>query len=224
MSGRQTEFVHPGRIATVAALLLVFYCALTVAVVAHPAPFAVETWWADVLSSHRVGALTSVARAFNAVGLFPWSLIVVALATLVVWRARIAAGVVTFLAGEVASWIIGSLTKTGVGRSRPPGALVHTTTESFPSGHTAFATVTAVLLVGLLCSREKRGVWAVLAGVAALGMAWSRTYLTAHWLVDVAGGLALGAAAGLSALAWRSWRLQRVDAALTPDHEQEVLT
>ena len=224
MSGRHTGLVRPGRTAIVAALLLGFYCALTVVVLAHPTPFAVETWWADLLAAHRSGALTTVARAFDAVGLFPWSLIVVALATVVIWRARIVAGVATLLSGEAASWVIGSLTKIGVGRSRPPEAIVDTSTASFPSGHTAFATVTAVLLVGLLCSRERRGVWAVPAGIVAFAMAWSRTYLAAHWLADVAGGLALGGAAGLGALAWRSWTMMQADAAAPPDNERKVLT
>ena len=101
---------------------------------------------------------------------------------------------------------------------------MHASGSSFPSGHTAFATVTAVLLVGLLCSRERRGTWAVLAAVVALAMAWSRTYLRAHWLVDVVGGLAIGAAAGLGALAWRSRRLERDVVASPPDTKRKVFS
>jgi membrane-associated phospholipid phosphatase len=224
LSGRRNELAHPGWTAIAAALLLGLFLALTAAVLAHPAPFAVERWWVDVVSAHKGGAPTSIARVFNAVGLFPWSLIVVGLATLVVWRARVVAGVATFLAGEAASWTIGSLTKIGVGRSRPLEGLVHASSASFPSGHTAFAAVTAVLLVGLLCSRGRRGAWAVLAAAAALAMAWSRTYLGVHWLADVIGGLALGTAAGLGALAVRTWRLRSAEVATPPDHERKAIT
>ena len=224
MRDRQTELAQTGRVFGAAALLLGLLVVLTAAVLVHPAPFTAERWWADVVSTHRGSAPTVVALAFNAVGLFPWSLIVVGLATLVVWRARVVAGVGTLLAGEAASWTVASLTKLGVGRPRPLDGLVHAASASFPSGHTAFATVTAVLLVGLLGSREPRGAWAVLAAAAALAMAWSRTYLGVHWLADVIGGLALGTAAGLSALAWRTWRLQRAGVSAPPDHKRKALT
>jgi membrane-associated phospholipid phosphatase len=227
MHGRRADSAHMGRTAIVATLLLGLFLALTAAVLVHQAPFAAERWWAGVVSAHRGRPLTAVALAFNATGLLPWSLLIVGLATLAVWRARVVAGVATLLAGEAASWTIATLTKLGVGRPRPLDGLVATSSSSFPSGHTAFATVTAVLLVGLLCSRERRGAWAAwaaLAAVAALAMAWSRTYLTAHWLADVSGGLALGAAAGLGALAWRRWRLRRAGVAEPPDHERKVPT
>ena len=108
--------------------------------------------------------------------------------------------------------------------SSSPFTRTDTSTSSFPSGHTAFATVTAVLLVGLLCGRGRRGAWAVPAGAAALAMAWSRTYLGAHWLADVAGGLALGAAAGQGALAAPTRRLGSARVATLPDHERQALT
>jgi hypothetical protein len=100
---RQADFARPGRTALAAALLLGLFLALTTTALAHPASFAVELWWADVVVAHRGGALAAITLAFNAVGLFPWSLIIVALATLVVWRTQVVADVATLPAGEVAS-------------------------------------------------------------------------------------------------------------------------
>ena len=219
MTGRHSGWGRSRAAGVLAVLLLAVFAALTAAAAIHPGPFAAEQWWADLVSAHRTGVLTSVARVFNALGRFPWSPLIVGLATVVVWRARIAAGVATLLAGEAVSWTISTVTKVAVGRPRPPGGLIAPISSSYPSGHTAFATVTAVLLVGLLCARERRWPWAVLAAVFALGMAWSRTYLMVHWLGDVAGGLTLGAAAGLGALSVRGWWLQRTS--YTTDEERE---
>jgi membrane-associated phospholipid phosphatase len=222
MTGPQAGWQRARVSGAMAAMLFAVFAALTAAAVIHPGPFVAEQWWADLVSAHRTGALTSAARVFDALGRFPWSLLIVGLATLVVWRARIAAGVVTLLTGEAVSWTISTVTKIAVGRPRPPGGLIAPISSSFPSGHTAFATVTAVLLVGLLCRRERRRAWAVLAAVFAIGMAWSRTYLMVHWLGDVTGGLALGAAVGLGALALRTWWLERAGEATDIGREDPV--
>src|SRR5262249_14662530 len=68
---------------------------------------------------------------------------------------------------------------------------------SFPSGHT---TVNAVMygFLAFLVARETRPAWRVplIVGAAALValIAFSRLYLGAHWLSDVAGGLTFGTA------------------------------
>jgi undecaprenyl-diphosphatase len=70
--------------------------------------------------------------------------------------------------------------------------------SSFPSGHVARVTFLAILLAGLA-----RGGFARLPAVALVAYSvWSRVYLGDHWLSDAVGGLALGAGAGLAALAW----------------------
>ncbi|UOQ90441.1 phosphatase PAP2 family protein [Agromyces endophyticus] len=63
-------------------------------------------------------------------------------------------------------------------------------TPSFPSGHSASA---AAFATGVAIESPRLG--AVLAP-AALGVAYSRLHTGAHWLSDVVGGLALGAAVG----------------------------
>ena len=77
--------------------------------------------------------------------------------------------------------------KAGILRERPDNTVVLTDTGSFPSGHvasTAALLVVAALLVG-------RAWAALLAGFGVLAMMVSRTYLSAHWLVDTVGSVCL---------------------------------
>ena len=78
-----------------------------------------------------------------------------------------------------------------IGRHLPK----HPTTPSFPSGHSASA---AAFATGVALERPRAG--AAIAPIA-LGVAYSRMHTGAHWLSDVVGGLAIGAAvAGVGAL------------------------
>lgn len=80
-----------------------------------------------------------------------------------------------------------------VGRSRPRGQLVETSSASFPSGHALGAAVTALGLVLVLTHPgPRRRVWKTAAILYVALMAWSRTYLHVHWLSDVVAGVLLG--------------------------------
>jgi membrane-associated phospholipid phosphatase len=91
------------------------------------------------------------------------------------------------------------LVKFLVGRPRPPPAiwLGHFSGASFPSGHAAQSVAcyaTLALIVGAgRPSRVKIAVDGV-AALVVLVVGFSRIYLGAHWLTDVLGGYALGAA------------------------------
>lgn len=207
------------RVAAVAAVLYTLFAAITVAVAVHPEPFAVDQWWAETLYARRSAAATGLARIMNAIGLFPYSVIIVIALTLVLWRLRGRLTAATFAIAEAVSWALSQLTKVAISRPRPADGLVDTVTASYPSGHSAFAAVTAVLLVGLLCAPGKRRWWALLAAAVALTMAWSRSYLLVHWLTDVVAGLLIGAAVGLTALAWRDWKLERANATASRETE-----
>lgn len=61
-------------------------------------------------------------------------------------------------------------------------------TNSFPSGHTATAFATALLLAAVLQKRR----WAVVAVVLAFLVAYSRVYLAQHFVTDVLGGMVIG--------------------------------
>lgn len=101
-----------------------------------------------------------------------------------------------FLTASAASALVVQVLKAMFERARPEDILVTTDPGSFPSGHTAnAATITVVL--GLLFPRA----WVWIAGALyTVLMAFSRTYLGAHWLTDTLGGLLLGA--GVAVLVW----------------------
>jgi len=172
-----------------------------IAMHAHPGPWPIDQRWADLMARTRGPALTFVAeQVFNRLGRFPVSWLIVAVAALALRRAGRTSAIAVLLIGEIASWATNSLLKFLVGRPRPPGALIQPPASSYPSGHAAFAAVTAVLVVVLLAPRGRRVGWALVGAVGAIGMAWSRTYLGVHWLTDVVGGLAVGAGVALLTL------------------------
>jgi membrane-associated phospholipid phosphatase len=74
---------------------------------------------------------------------------------------------------------------------------------SFPSGHTA--TAFGVFFCIALISNNK--IFQFLLFVAALGVGFSRMYLSQHFLVDVTGGAAMGITGGY--LSW--WWIRRYD-------------
>jgi len=88
-------------------------------------------------------------------------------------------------------------------RPRPvvPHPLLQLATYSFPSGHTASATVLYGFLAILICSFTQRMICQALIWSAAVALiasvALSRIYLGVHYLTDVAAGVILG-------LAWLS--------------------
>jgi membrane-associated phospholipid phosphatase len=86
-----------------------------------------------------------------------------------------------------------TLSKWVVARPRP-----RMSPYGFPSAHTFGAVVFFGGLIYLLWTIEMRPIWrwtgTVVLAVLILGVAFSRVYLRAHWLSDVAGGLAGGTA------------------------------
>ena len=160
----------------------------------------------------RRPALTFVAEhILDPLGRFPLSWLIVVLAGLVLWRDGRRRAIAVLLVGELASWATNTLLKTVVDRPRPPGGLVEASRSSFPSGHSAFAAVTAVLFVGLLVPSGRRAGPAAIAAAIAVAMAWSRTYLLAHWLTDAIAGLCVGAGVGLLTLAFMGTAADRTD-------------
>lgn len=127
--------------------------------------------------------------------------------------------------GALASWLVAmAVSQLMIGpvknlyeRPRPPLPLVETTSWAFPSGHAVAGAAIAVALV-IVWTRPGplRRNLLVLAALFSFLMALSRVYLRAHWLSDVAAGVALGAAAAIGAAAavqW--WRVRRADAERT---------
>jgi undecaprenyl-diphosphatase len=162
-------------------------------------PFAVDAWWDALLggsSGHPV--LIGFAMVMNDVG-GTWVAVYLvplagALARVIARRPWPAA---FFIAASAASAGAVQLMKHLFGRARPEDILVTADYGSFPSGHTANAATIAVV-AALLFPR----VWVLLAGSAwVVLMAFSRTYLHAHWLSDTLGGALIGASVAFLAAA-----------------------
>jgi undecaprenyl-diphosphatase len=207
---------HPRRSGGVAGGLLLVAFLLAVIVGNDPSPFGVDIAWAKRATAIRGDGLTFVANVFGALGRFPLSWLIVTVAGSILWRQRRHRAVAVLVIGEVASWATNSLIKAAVDRPRPPGAIVEAFRSSFPSGHAAFAAVTAVLLVGLLVPTGRRVGPAFLAAALALVMGLSRIYLGVHWLSDMIAGLCVGAGIGLLTLAFAGSAADRQDVA-SPD-------
>lgn len=151
--------------------------------------WAVSVEWAPAVS---------VAKVLDFVG-STWvtAPLIVAVAGWLAWRRRWEA-LATWIAAMALSQVLIGPVKDVYERVRPPLPLVETTSWSFPSGHSvAAATIAIAAVIVLVKAGPKRRNLEMLAASFAVVMALSRVYLRAHWLTDVAAGVALGAAVAI---------------------------
>jgi membrane protein DedA with SNARE-associated domain/membrane-associated phospholipid phosphatase len=145
---------------------------------------------------HAVAAV-DVAKVVTALGALPAAIaLVAAAAALLVWRHE--RGYALVLAtGLLVTWAGVHVTKDAVDRPRPARALVEVDGPAYPSGHAAYAVTWVAVAVAL--SRTLPGVasrfaFVTIAIVIAIAVGATRIYLRTHYLSDVVGGWALGAA------------------------------
>jgi membrane-associated phospholipid phosphatase len=194
-------------------VLFLLGVALTVVVATSDVLQPLDDRFLDLMVSLRTPAAVDVGKtlsvAFGTAVLLPVRIVVtLVLAARRHWAA-LGAWLATLLSSEL---LIGPL-KALLDRPRPPGPLIATSGASYPSGHAIASAVTAIGVVMALTSGRRRLHWMVVAvGLAAL-VSLSRTYLSAHWLTDVAGGSLLGAGLALAipegVEVWRDRRLSR---------------
>lgn len=91
--------------------------------------------------------------------------------------------------------------------------------NSFPSGHTATAFATALLLATVL----KHRLWAVVLPLIALMVAYSRVYLAQHFVGDVLCGMVIGTATALLSLWWHQAVMRSLPQSLKKKLEQPVV-
>lgn len=167
-----------------------------------------DDWWFDTIAALRTPWAVRAAEWLDVLGstVVTVPLRVLALVVLVARRRWTQAGV--FLAAILLSELAIGPLKALVDRTRPPDPLVATTAASFPSGHAIAASVTAVGLVIAFLPRGRRRVhWMFVAALVAGSMAWSRTYLGAHWATDTIAGVCIGVGVAVGTeVAAESWR------------------
>jgi undecaprenyl-diphosphatase len=156
---------------------------------------SVATWSADHATATSTEVLRMVTR-FGGTAVITVLAVAVLLAVVRRGNARTTAGFLTVVV--LGQLVIANLVKVLVDRARPEiSTLAGFSGPSFPSGHTvaAFACFTAFAMV--LGRRSSTRVRALLVGTAigaAVMVGASRVLLGVHWLTDVLGGAALGAA------------------------------
>lgn len=157
-------------------------------------PTAADDAWALFSGTLRSPALDSASLFLNDAGaqlilgvVLP---VLIAVAFIAIRRGWSATAVL--LGGVLSAPLVDAL-KSQLLRPRPEGGLIGVSRSAYPSGHVANLTTIVVIVALLLAIR-----WVWLVGSAlVLAMAFSRTYLSVHWLTDDVGGILLGAGLGL---------------------------
>lgn len=197
-SRRRTAALLVGVSATVAFVIL----RVVVAAGGHE-PLALDLWWHVLMDAAFTDVGLIIAWVPAVVGGTFGMIVVGALLILLFLRQRRRWDAATLATAMVVVVAIGATMAAVIGRTRPADSLAESIATSFPSGHTAVAT-TVVVVLGLVLRR--RSVWAV-GAVWVIAMMWSRTYLQAHWLSDVAAGLCEGIA--VATLVWVAFEAAR---------------
>ncbi len=194
----------------VAVAALTVFVALTVAVTSSSS-LSLDSRAFKIAGDLRTPLLDHVARVVTRLGLIAivGPAVVVGAALLIKHRERARAA--ALMVGAALAWISVWIVKSVVDRPRPPAPLVHTTGQSYPSGHSANAVGWLALAIALTVTIPTQGgrITAITAGaLLAVLVGLSRIYLRAHYLSDVLAGEALAVAiyalAAIGAVAWQS--------------------
>ncbi len=165
------------------------------------------------LSRHHVGALTTLAMALNFL-FAPVAgvciVLVIGLYQFLIRKSLVRA--VMFVLFACSGWVASEAFKLIVARHRPNPALLfdplspETGSNSFPSGHTAFAVALAFALYFLVRGTRWGVITAWAGAVLAVVVAWSRIYMGVHYPSDVvASFLATSAAVIVLAGLWNRY-------------------
>jgi len=183
-----------------AALAVGSYIVIVLAVITgdNPGPTPGDQTAANFADDLQANWLTDVAKVVTALG----SNFAIGVLTLVTaaWLAygRHRTEMIVLIVGVIVIVIAPSLLKDLVDRPRPAGGLVDASGFSYPSGHATHSVVYAwiALTIALRLRPGMPRASALVAGglVLAAAIGLSRVYLGVHYLSDVSGGWALGAA------------------------------
>ncbi|MFL5824747.1 MAG: phosphatase PAP2 family protein [Solirubrobacteraceae bacterium] len=191
------------------------FVALTVAVTTNPS-VGIDSRAFDLANDLREPWLDHVVRVITTLGLIVVVGPAVLLAAVLLLRHQHRARATALVSGAALAWVTVWITKRVVDRPRPPGPLVHTGGQSYPSAHAANSVGWFALALAVTVLIPRRGIRtaAVAAGaLLALLVGLSRIYLRAHYATDVLGGEALAISMySLTAIAVLGWRSRRASA------------
>jgi undecaprenyl-diphosphatase len=182
------------------------FAAYTDELAARPGLTPADQEFRDLVGDLRTETAVDIARVVTDLGstavLLP--LLAVAVAALI-WKRR-PIELCALVAGFALVYAGVHLTKAGIDRPRPDGALDPTDGSAFPSGHAAYATTYVALAVvnaRVLPNLVSRAAFVLAAVAVAAVIGVSRVYLNTHYWSDVVGGWALGAGVfgGVAAIA-----------------------
>jgi undecaprenyl-diphosphatase len=186
----------PWRLVLVAAVALAVFAALTIAVTSNPT-LGFDSRAFRISSDLRAPWLDTAARVLTTLGLIAIVGPAVAIGGVVLIRRGHRARGAALIGAAALAWASVWIVKWLVDRPRPPAPLVHTSGQSYPSGHAANAVGWLALAIALtIVIPGSRGRIAVIAGGALLAVlvGLTRIYLRAHYASDVLGGEALAVA------------------------------
>ena len=139
-----------------------------------------------------------LARIVTDVGSPGVTVLIGAIVALVLYRRRELANAFLVPFVLAGAELLNLLLKVTFHRTRPEVASVHLDTYSYPSGHAMIAITGYGVFAYLLWTHRIRRLGQVLLAIAlvvfVLGISFSRLYLGVHYLSDVLGGIAAGAA------------------------------
>lgn len=157
-------------------------------------PFDIDSGWNVLLADRRWPFLLDLSVFMAVIGGGWFTTLVGPLVGAVVLLVRRRPWSALFFAVTPAlSAALVQILKHTFGRARPEDIILLADYGSYPSGHVAGAATLAAALI-VVTPR----VWTVVVGVVwVVLMAFSRTYLHAHWLSDTLGGALVGAGTAL---------------------------
>lgn len=163
-------------------------------------PWGPDAGWLDYWHDHHTPALSALSLWFNGAGSRLYlGYILPAVIAVVLFLKRRPLAAAAFLVAGLIDYPAVNLLKSAVLRPRPPHPYINVSLTAYPSGHVANLVVLLALVGFALTPRHRRWWWPV-AAILAVTMAFSRTYLDAHWLTDTVGGMLFGW--GLAAVLW----------------------
>lgn len=150
------------------------------------------------IAEHRSALGLDVFRVITNLGSPAVSLLIATIVCVVLYRRRQIADAALLPVALGGGELLNLVLKLSFHRARPELGVVHLDTYSYPSGHAMIATATYGAFAYLLWRRTRSGRTRALisAGMLAIVLliGFSRLYLGVHYLSDVLGAFAAGAA------------------------------